>query len=323
MRHKAVGKQGLVIAILLAAGMTALGLVAFPLGKATGNAGLCLPSPNLWELPQPLSSAAAFTLLLVIAFGLILLNKKNNFIAGQDLVYPASFLVMTAANPWLTHYLGESAILAFGNLLCLALLFSCYGRRDNQNASFYLGSLLGIGAMTQYAFVLYAPVYLLAAVMLKTMRLRDAAAYAIGLFAPFWVTFGSGILPITDFRIPDIELIFFTGFAPPPEVLVMLIATGVTILLGLILLMNNAVSLTRASSKARAFNRVVNLLGVATALFLVVDFANMTAYLCTLFLCVGIQLANAFGYATTRRPAWLAAALAAIYVGIFLVTVYV
>lgn len=322
MRHKAVGKQGLVISILLAAAMVALGLTAFPLGRADEAAGFCLPSPDQWEIPQPYSCAAGFLLMLVTAFGLILLNKKNNFIAGQDLVYPAAFLVMTAANPWLTHFLGESVILAFANLICLALLFGGYGRRDNQNRSFYLASVLGLGAMIQYAFLLYAPVYLLAAVMLKTMRLRDAAAYVIGLCAPFWVAVGCGIIPIENFRIPDVEFIFH-GFAPPPEVLVMLISTAVTVLLGLIILMNNTVSLMRASSKARAFNRVVNLLGIATTIFIVVDFANMTAYLCTLFLCVGIQLANAFGYASARRPAWLALLLAAVYAGIFLVTVYV
>lgn len=322
MSYKAAGTPGFILSILLMLGMTALGLFEFPVDAPGESLGLCLLSPNLWNIPQPWSAIANAALLLAVAAGLIVFNKNYNFVGGHDLVYPAAFLVITASNPWLTHYLNASAILAAGNLLCLSILFSCYSRRDNQNASFYLASVIGWGSMVQYAFVPYALVYLLAAVMLKVMKGRDVIAYLLGLCAPYWILFGCGIVPVSSFHFPDVEL-YPLSFAPPVEVVTMLVATGFTMLLGIILLFNNAVSLGSTSSKARAFNRVVNFVGIASAIFMVLDFTNMMAYIPTMTIAVGIQLANAFSYASLKRPGWLAAALAAVYVGLFLVIVYV
>lgn len=322
MRRKAAGKLGFVISILLMLGMAALSYFAFPVDQPAGELGLTLWSPNLWEIPQPFSAIANALLLIAIAFALILFNKSNNFVKGNDLVFPAAFLILTAANPWLTHYLETTTILAAANLLCLSILFSRFGKRNNQNSLFYLASVIGLGTMIQYAFIPYALVYLLAAAMLKVIKPREVIAYLLGLAAPYWVLIGSGIIPIESFRFPTVHLIT-EGFAPPSDVLVMLIGTGATMLLGAIMLFNNAVNMTGASSKARSFNKVVNFVGISSAIFMVLDFTNMTAYIATMNIAVGIQLANAFGYSSLRRPGWLTAALAAIYVGLLLVTVYI
>lgn len=322
MSYKAAGTPGLVISVLLMLGMAALGFFEFPVDPPAGSLGLCLMSPNLWDIPQPWSMLANAALLLAVAAGLIVFNKSYNFVGGHDLVYPAAFLVITASNPWLTHWLDAATLLAAGNLLCLSILFSCYTRQNNQNAAFYLATVIGWGAMVQYAFVPYALVYLLAAVMLKVFRGRDVIAYLLGLCAPYWILFGSGIVPLDNFHLPEVQLWPLT-FAPPVEVVTMLVATAFTMLLGVILLFNNAVSMSGTSSKSRAFNRVVNFLGIASALFMLVDFTNMMTYIPTMTIAVGIQLANAFSFASMKRPAWLAAALAALYVGLFLVIVYV
>lgn len=322
MRRKAVGKVGFVLSILLMIAMAIVSYLAFPVEQPAGELGLTLWSPNLWEIPQPFSAIANALLLIAIAFGLILFNKSNNFVHGNDLVFPAAFLVLTASNPWLTHYLETSTILAAANLLCLSILFSRFGKRGNQNSMFYLASVIGLGSMIQYAFIPYALVYLLAAALLKVIKPRETIAYLIGLVAAYWVLIGSGIIPISSFRFPEIHLIN-EGFTPPSDVLVMLIGIGLTMLLGAIMLFNNAVNMTGASSKARSFNKVVNFVGIASAIFMVLDFTNMTAYIATMNIAVGIQLANAFSYGSLRRPAWLAAALAAIYLGLLLVTVYI
>lgn len=322
MTPQATGKAGYIFAILLSIAMTALALVEFPLDRPIDNLGLLLDSPNLWLIPQPVSAIANAILLIALSVGLILFNKSFNFVGGHDYVFPAAFLVMTAANPWLTHYLNGATLLAIGNLLCLSILFSRYGEQRNQNAAFYLATVISWGSMAQYAFVPYALVYLLAAVMLKVMKGRDVIAYLFGLCAPYWILIGCGVVPVANFRFPTVDLLPEV-FAPPVEVVTMLVSICFTILVGVILLFNNAVNMGGTSSKARAFNRIVNFIGISSAVLLVFDYSNMMTYLPTMFLAVGIQLANAFSWASLKRPGWLAAALAAVYVGFFLVIVYV
>lgn len=279
------------LASSVAGAMCMFSLFMGPESRLSGELGICLPSPNLWNLPPIWSWAGNLLLLAAVAIGAAFLNHHYNFIRSTQPVLPAMFLVLTASNPWINEHLSSSTLICAVNLLALTILFSCYRQRNATQQMFVIATLISVGSMFQYAFFPYLFAYIVGAIVMKAFRFKELLATIMGLVAPYWVGVGIGIIDISWFRLPEITDLF-NGFAQAPELFVLMLSVGLGIFFGLLLGLNNSIKLYAGNSKVNALNIAINLVGVVSIICILIDFSNMMAYLTTLYLTVAAQIAN-------------------------------
>lgn len=282
---------GMVAVAIMAAAMFAATFIFDTHTRLSGELGLCLPSPNLWDIPHIWSWLADTGIVAIITIGLVMLNRQYNFVRSTRPVLPAMFLIITAANPWITDHLSASNIIGLANLLCLAIIFGCYRERNATREIFFISTILSAGTMVEYAFLPYLIAYLIAAIVMKAMRVKEFIAMILGIVSPWWIAFGLGLVSPLSVRLPEFTNLF-DGFAPGSDIIVLLAGTALAVFLGMALGLNNSIKLYAGNSRVNAFNIAVNLVGVVSTVCIIVDFSNMLAYMTTLYMAAAVQVAN-------------------------------
>lgn len=319
MRHKTIGNAGLMLSVVLMLAMSAAGFLFIPRLTMEGDMGLFLPSPNLWNVAPWISWAIDNSLIVAVAVGLVLLNKHFNFIKNPDPVAPAIFLFMAGSNIWVTSRLGASGLLLVANFICLCVLFGCYRKENSTQDFFTVATIIALGSMIQYAFLLMIPVYLIAGFLLNTMRFKEILAFLIGLVAPYWVGFGFGIISPMDFTMPELSGLF-SNLNPATDMFVIILNIGVTMVVGILVGLNCLMKLYAGNSRILALNNVVSLLGLFSCAGIILDFNNMPAYLATFYLAASVQLANMFALWPIKRSGLLLQFIALVYIAFFIAT---
>lgn len=314
-RYVTIGKTGLVACVLLMLAMSFSSHLLLPAKTLAGDMGLCLPSPNLWPLNPDLSWIVNISLLIATATGAVLLNRHFNFIKSTDFVLPGLFLVFAGSNIWVTSWLGASTLLLLVNFICVSVLFGCYKRENATQPMFVIATLLSVGSMFQYAFLVFVPIYIAGALIMKALSWKSSCAMLMGLAAPYWVAIGFGMVGPNDFKVPELSNLF-DNFTPPADMLLILINIGVTMLSALMVSLNCIVKLFTGNSRILAINNVINLIGLACCAGILLDYNNMQAYLATFYFIAAAQWANLFALWEFRRGWVAAAAIAAIYTGL-------
>ncbi len=293
--------MALAVAITLA--MCALSYLFMPDNRLQGGLGICLPSPNEWNIIPLWSAAANTVLLLAMTAGLYFLNKHFNFVKTTDNVLTAAFLVMIASNPWITRGINASLLVCCFNMVACVLMFDTYKKSNATQELFIVATFLSVGSMAQYAFLPYIPAYVVAAIIMKVFRLREMTAFILGLAAPYWVGVGLGLIPLSNFSIPELSNLFY-DFAPPTDFFILLLNLGVTILWSFVASMNVLFKLYAGNSRVLAMNNIIGMLGLVSVIGIVADFNNMIAYCATLYLSAAAVTANVFALWPIRR-AWI------------------
>lgn len=315
--HHGIGKGGLAIAALTAAAMCCATLFFSPGHHLEGMLGICLPSPNLWQIPRIWSWAANTFLLGLCSAALWLLNRHYNFIRSTEPVLPAMFLIMAASSPLTDVTLDSSTLICFANILSTAVLFSCYRKQNATQEMFIIGTFVAIGSMTQYAFLPFLLPFCAGALVMKAFRVKEFLALGMGLIAPYWIGLGFGLVTPGDFRLPELGNLF-DGFADSQDLFTLLLAVGITAFSGFFLGLNNFLKLYAGNSRVNALNLVISMTGLTAIVCMVLDFTNMTAYWATLCYATAAQLANLCAL-WNFRSAWIVSLVAAIiYISLFL-----
>ncbi len=317
MVSKTVDIGGLLLVIVLACAMSAFVFYFDSPQHLQGELGLCLPSPNEWQLIPLASWIINLCLMVGISVILYSFNKTYNFINSPDMVLPAAFIIMTASCPWVSGMLNSSMLLAIVNLICMFVLF---GRFKSENATqqvFVVATLLSIGSMFQYAFVFMVPVFILICLLLKCFRFKEFMAMLMGLAAPYWIGLGFGILKFDEFYLPTLTNLF-NGFTTGEDLFIGLLNVGLTALLALMLALNCAVKLYAGNSQRRLYNNALNILGLGCVACICCDFNNLTTYLVTLYMIAAVQIANLFALWNIRNSKIVLGIIMAVYVAFFL-----
>lgn len=317
MKHKIIGKEGMILVIVAMLAMSLAGHLFIPDARLNGEMGLFLPSPNLWQIDGLFSWGCNTGLLLAVAFGAILLNNHYNFIRSQDPVAPAVFLLGVGSVYWISSRLGASTVLLVGNFLCVTLLLGCYRKPNATQECFIVATILSLGSMIQYAFLLMVPVFFLCTLILHVMRVKETLAFLIGLVAPYWVVFGLGILSFDDFNMPQLSNIF-SGFAPAADMIIILTNVGLTMIVAILATLNIEVKLFAGNSRIMALNNIIIVTGLGACIGILVDFNNMPAYLGSFYFASSFQTANVFALWKPSRPRVLLTLISLFYTGFFL-----
>lgn len=316
MRHKILGNGGLLVSVLLACLMSAFEYFVGHPHELEGSLGICLPSPNLWEIPDYISWGVNLLLIIVLGLSLHIFNKTYNFISSGDTILPATFIFLCGANPWIDGLLTSSVILMGANLLCLHLLFKCYRSPKGMVNLFTVGLILAIGSMFEFAFVFMAIAFILVAATLKCLNLKSFLAYLIGLVTPYWIGIGLGLIPLDILAYPTITNLF-EDFATKESLLVGLLNGAVTILILIILVLSNAVKLYAGNTKRRLMNNSIVILGLAVSICMVCDVDNITTYFATLYFVLATQLANLFVLHNLRHAKAIIFSIMVLYLAAF------
>lgn len=314
--RETMGKAGFTGAIAAAILMSATAFLAGAPVPLQGGSGLCLPSPDTWNILTPFSWALNLLLMLGIVGSVYILNKNYAFVPGNDMALPGLLAIMSMSCPWVAGPLNSSTILLAANVACLSIVFSCFKQRNATQELFAIATILSLGSMVQYAFIFMIPAYIAIAAMLKCLHFKGAIAFILGLIAPYWVGIGLGIIPLTAFSMPAISGLF-PGAEAPQSILAGLTACAVTALGALVAGLYNSVKLYAGNSQRRLYNVSINILGVLCAFCMVIDFGNMPAYIGTLYLAAAVQFANIFALHNVRRGSWWLAGICTLYAAAF------
>lgn len=305
MKQKTLGTEGMMLAILLAALLSALNFFIGHPVQLEGKLGICLPSPNQWDI-LPLASWI-INLVLITGMGITfyLVNKSFSIVQTTATVLPSMILVLVASNPWIDALLDTSTIMMWVNTLALIMMFNSYKLRNATQQIFVVATMLSLGSMFQYAFIFMIPAYLIIMGMMHVFRFKEICAFLMGLVAPYWVGIGLGVVPLSSFALPTFTNLF-AGFAPAEDILVGLINIGLTSILAVILGLNNMMKLYAGNTRRRLFNNAIMLVNLFSIIAIAVDSGNMTAYLGTLYLTTAVQIANLYALWNVRNGrGWL------------------
>lgn len=289
--NRGIGKEGLALAGASALAMCIISYVLKPVEIMHIQYGLCLSSPDSWQISPFISWLINTFLIGVIAFLLNLINRIYNFIKTTEPTLIAIFLLMASSSAWFTQGVNTSTLLCLVNVICLGIIFSVYDARNATQQMFVLGIAIGLGTMFQYAFLPMALVYLLWALFMKVMRIKEILAFLAGIFCPYWISLGFGWICWDDFHFPSL-VSFFSETNDHTDIFLLLIGIGIAVLLGIFTTLPNSIKLYAGNSLINAMNLCVVSLGIASFICILIDYKNLLAYVMTLYLTTSIQLAN-------------------------------
>lgn len=319
--NKVIGKGGLMLSVILVAAISFFTFWRNETESMTGSFGICFPSPDEWNLLPVVSWAVAGGILLLLAVGLIILNRYYNFVKSPGYVLPSVFLIMTASVPCFTDQITSSLILAAVNFICLAISFSDYNSPDSTQNVFVIATLLSLGSMVQYAFIFMIPGYMVIWLMFKSFRFRELVAMLMGLVAPYWVGIGLGLIPLENFRL-TVPAPLFLGITPSVTQFIILINCGISAFLFLLLTLNNAVKLYAGNTKIRMFNNAFNTLAIICILCMIFDYENLQTYMISFYMAISVQTGNFFALRQIKKGWVVILVLSALYLASYLLITF-
>lgn len=315
-----MGRGGVTLTIALALVLSIVALefdVSHPLTISTG---LCLPAPTMWSLPHIAAWSVNLTLMLASSAALFFLNKAYSIVPGSSSILPGIFLLMGASIPWISNTLTSSSILCLSMACIIALLFSVFRSNNATQEMFVIATIISLGSMIQYAFLMMIVPIIVIAVMFKCLRFKELIALGLGIVAPYWVALGLGIIDIQDLKIPRLANIF-SGVIPPSLLFAGLLNVAFTAVISIILGLYNAVKLYAGNTRRRLFNMAFNIIGIASIVCMVIDYNNLSAYLLTFYMSAALQYADLFALWNIRHEWIWTLALCLIYISFFTLSI--
>lgn len=286
-----IGWAGMALASVIAFAMAVIAYMLNPVNILRMQMGLCLDSPDLWQISPILSWILNICVIALIPLILYIINKRYNFIRTTEPTFPAVFLVMATSCPWFTQGLNTSTLLCLVNVACLGIIFSTYDQKNAISQMFIIGLVLGLGSMMQYAFLIMVAVYFLCALFMKVLRFKEMLAFLTGIVCPYWMALGLGLIHLSDFHMPSM-ISFFSTNNDHPDILFLLLGIGLAVFSGFIITLMNFMKLYAGNSKVSAMNLCVMTLGLALVILIFVDYENITAYVISLYLVTAVQISN-------------------------------
>ena len=257
-----------------------------------GDKGFAVPSANDW-----ISSPVTEMIVNRVIVGLIIvlsvyLNRAFNVLRAMTMLYVVFFAFFELATPNLLAQLTTSTVLCAVVLACMVLLYSCYGDTGRIRRVFLIFFFLSVAAASQYAFVVYIPLFLLGCAQMKILNLRTIGAASLGIVTPWWILLGFGLVSLGDLHIPRVVSIFDAiNFN---EAIALAVTVGLTVLLTLSAYMLTLLKSMTYNAKSRSFGSFIAVMTAMTIVAMVIDYTNITAYVTLLNFCAAYQLSHFF-----------------------------
>lgn len=252
-------------------------------------------------LDSPVWSAVVNVMVIALIGGLMLvLNKVFNFVRSVTYILASSFFVLTMANPLSSSAFNTGTPLTMLLVLCTFALFSSYQDKRAQRGIFLTFTVITSCSMFQWAFLLLLPAFFLGYCYMRAMNFKGVIAALLGIFVPFWITLGLGIVKPYSFHAPNIEAVWDT--LEITQVRALLISVALLALVSIVITVANLVKIFNYRLQLRVYNAFFMLVTIMTIVAMCVDYRDMQVYVPMLNLCLSVQIAHAFTiYKASKR----------------------
>lgn len=239
-----------------------------------------------------LSWAVNMVVVFVAAVMLNGLNKTYVFIREHTMMFVTVFLCATLSNPVVSTSLGTPTLLALALVVCTYVMFGTFQQRDSQSVAFLITMILTVCAMQSFVFALYIPVFIVGFFQMRIFTLRTLLAVLVGIVVPVWTATAFGWIDPAQVRLPDLlgGIATLRGGVDAGLLLQPMFMVAVGTILGL----SNALTLISYRQQLRAYNGFVNVMAVATVLFMVADVSHAEAYAVVANMLAAVQVAHFF-----------------------------
>ncbi len=310
------------IAMLMAVIMAAGAWFAFEHGVVSENnfdRGTVLPSANLWIADTQLALYTNVALTLLAAYGMLLLSRVFNLMRTVSQLDVTFFMVISLSAPDLLCRMNTGTPLLLILLLCIFLLYSSYANTAASPRIFLIFLLLSLGTMTQYAYMVYIPVFFLGLGQMRIFGLRTITAAILGLLTPWWIGLGAGLVTPEQVHIPQFDsLLSAIDFSDTLHVFAVVVLSSILLMSAWSM---NFIKMLSYNAHLRAFTGTLSLLSLFTILAIIIDFSNIVAYAPTLFMLTAFQLCHLFVNLSRKLTAAVIGSIILIYVAIYVLIV--
>lgn len=302
---------------LMAAALACYALAAWYLGTVSyidADRGTLFPSANLWVHSHRAEALVNVVLTIGAASAMVLLSRVFNLLRTVSSLSATLFLCMSLASPSLIGQLFTGTPLVLTILACLFLTYSTYGNPLATPRVFLVFLLLSTGAMFQYCYAVYIPVFLVALAQMRIFTLRSLIAMGLGLITPWWIAFGSGAVSPAQVHFPAFSGMFAV-FLQPGQWLT-LAAVGLSAALLVAGWCLNLMKMLAYNAHLRAYTGTLSLLSLLSVVAVIVDFTNVFAYAPVLYMCTGFQLSHLVRANSRPETLWGIIAVMLIFLGL-------
>lgn len=239
-----------------------------------------------------LSWAVNMVVVFVAAVMLNWLNKTYVFIREHTMMFVTVFLCATLSNPVVSTSLGTPTLLALALVVCTYVMFGTFQQRDSQSVAFLITMILTVCAMQSFVFALYIPVFIVGFFQMRIFTLRTLLAVLVGIVVPVWTATAFGWIDPAQVRLPDLlgGIATLRGGVDAGLLLQPMFMVAVGTIFGL----SNALTLISYRQQLRAYNGFINVMAVATVLFMVADVSHAEAYSVVANMLAAVQVAHFF-----------------------------
>lgn len=277
------------------------GLVVIALGYAlTGN-----PAPaGLKPLLSGWPGAAVALAAVMIVIGLMrLINKAFNIMRQESSLGGIVMVSVAAAFPWLPTTLWSGWLMPVVLLGASYMLFSTFGGFDTSRTIFAIFCLLTASAFVVPQILYFLPVVLIGCMQMRIFSLRCCLAALFGIVTPPWIAVGFGLCSVSELPLPPMEIAPYEELLAP-ENAEFIVAVGLSILVGVVMLVGNLYKLLSYNAMTRATNGFMALLFLAVTVLCVADAAHLSLYLPLLVTLVSYQVTLFFVTRASERS-WI------------------
>ena len=302
--------------------MMAIAIVATIVSYYTGNVvdipgdtGTWLPSADDWLPAGGTSLVINLVLNVLIAAMLILLNKRFNILRSPSDLFAGLFLILQMSLP---SFMGQ---FYGGTLLCFAVLFVTYklymafNRPYPLQPIFLIFFLLTVGAMSQYAYLFYIPVFMIGCAQMRIFSFKTLLAIGIGIIAPVWILWGFDLISLRDIKLPHFVNVF--SAIDSKEMLQLLVTVGVTVMATFVFGILNLVRVFNYNSKTRAYNGFISIMSFVTIILVLADYTNSATYIPLLNCCAAFQMGHYFAINNYQRSYIAILGIIAVYIALY------
>lgn len=282
-----------------------------------GDKGFALPSAIEWIHSPLLSFGANIACNMLVIALMIWINRSYNFIKALTLIYVSFFAYMQLATPGLLDSFYSGTMLCVVLLLCIGLLFSCFGKRtpESMRRVFLIFFLLSAGTATQYVYACYLPVFLVGCMQMRIFSLRMVLAALLGVVTPWCLMIGSGLVQPAELHWPEFVSIF--SAIDKTETMALLLTVLLTVMLLFAGMTLTFFKILTYNARRRSYNGLLSVLSVFTVLAMMIDYTNIVTYVPALNICAAAAVSHFFAIHNTEKSYIAILSLYVIYIALF------
>lgn len=277
------------IAMVITAAMAAVS-GEFP--SPDGGNGIFFKMSQVFAQLPILSLVTNIAAVTLIGALLLVLNKVFLFVRSVTHIMVSAFFILTMANPLLSCVYSAGTGLALILVLGTFLLFSSYQNKKAQRSIFLVFAIITTCAMYQWAYVLLLPAFFGGYCYMRAMNLKGVLASLLGIFVPFWIALGTGLVSPFDFKPLSIQAVW--DALEIAQVRALLVSVAVVVLLSLVLTSLNLFKIFNYRLQLRVYNAFFMLVTFLTVIFMCVDYQDIQVLVPLLNVCLSVQIAHAF-----------------------------